>query len=132
VRVPTWLWLVAAAWSPQSVTVRVPGAAVTATATPVSVTWDPGDSSTPVVCTGSGTPWHRGLDPGAPSPDCGHVYLRPSDGAPGGTFTLTATEHWRVTWQGAGQAGVFPDLTSTTALAVRVEEVQATVNGPIR
>lgn len=132
VRVPTWLWLNAAAWSPQSATVQVPGAVVTATATPVSVTWDPGDGSAAVVCTGAGTPWHWGVDPAAASSDCGHVYEQSSAGAAGGVFTVTATAHWQVAWHGAGRAGAFPDLTSTATVPVRVEEVQATVDRPTR
>ncbi|WP_152646218.1 hypothetical protein [Streptacidiphilus albus] len=130
VGVPTWLWLESSAWSPVSSTASVPGASVTATATPMSVTWDPGDGSALLTCTGAGTPWHRGLDPKAPSPDCGHTFARASDFVSGGVFTVTATAHWRVAWHGAGQAGAFPDLMSTAAVAVQVEEVQTVSDGP--
>ena len=77
------------------------GGSVTATATPVSVTWRPGDGST-VTCHGAGTPYTSADDPAAPSPDCGHTYTRSSAGQPGGAFTATATITWDVAWQGAG------------------------------
>ena len=38
---PTWLWINPAEWVPESKTATVPGESVTATATPVSVTWYP-------------------------------------------------------------------------------------------
>ena len=42
---PTWLWINPAEWVPESKTATVPGESVTATATPVSVTWHPGDGT---------------------------------------------------------------------------------------
>jgi hypothetical protein len=38
---------------------------------------------------------------------------------------VTATVHWSVTWAGAGQGGVFPDLTTTATVPVPVAESQA-------
>ncbi|MCX4561653.1 hypothetical protein [Streptomyces phaeochromogenes] len=42
---------------------------------------------------------------------------------------MSATVHWTVTWAGAGQSGVFPDLTTTSTAAFRVAESQALNNG---
>ena len=56
---PTWLWINPAEWVPESKTATVPGESVTATATPVSVTWHPGDGST-VTCQGAGPVHERG------------------------------------------------------------------------
>jgi hypothetical protein len=50
---PKWLWIDPAEWVPESKTATVPGESVTATATPVSVTWHPGDGSTARSGTGS-------------------------------------------------------------------------------
>jgi hypothetical protein len=72
VNLPTWLWINPAEWVPESKTATVPGESVTATATPVSVTWHPGDGST-VTCRGAGTPYARAVNPAAASPDCGHT-----------------------------------------------------------
>jgi hypothetical protein len=122
---PTWLWINPAEWVPQSKTATVPGESVTATATPVSVTWHPGDGST-VTCQGAGTPYTSADNPAAASPDCGHTYTSSSAGQPGGAFQATATITWDVTWQGAGGAGgVLPPLFTTAVAEFRVAESQA-------
>ncbi|RAG86221.1 hypothetical protein DN069_07645 [Streptacidiphilus pinicola] len=126
VRVPTWMWIEPVQWRPVTATAQVPGVSVTATATPSSVKWDLGDG-TQLTCAGPGTPWRPGDDPRASSPDCGHVFLRPSADQPGGTYAVTVRVHWRVDWAGGGQQGVFPDLSSTTTVQVRVEEVHSVV-----
>jgi hypothetical protein len=102
----------------------VPGESVTATATPVSVTWHPGDGST-VTCQGAGTPYTSADNPAA-SPDCGHTYTSSSAGQPGGAFQATATITWDITWQGGGGAGgALPPLFTTATAAFRVAESQA-------
>jgi len=122
---PTWLWINPAEWVPESKTATVPGESVTATATPVSVTWHPGDGST-VTCHGAGTPYTSADNPASASPDCGHTYTSSSAGQPGGAFRATATITWDVTWQGAGGAGgALPPLFTTAVAAFRVAESQA-------
>jgi hypothetical protein len=122
---PTWLWINPAEWVPQSKTATVPGESVTATATPVSVTWHPGDGST-VTCQGAGTPYTSADNPAAASPSCGHTYTSSSAGQPGGAFQATATITWDVTWQGAGGAGgALAPLFTTAVAAFRVAESQA-------
>jgi hypothetical protein len=112
-------------WVPESKTATVPGESVTATATPVSVTWHPGDGST-VTCQGAGNPYTSADNPAAASPDCGHTYTSSSAGQPGGAFQATATITWDVTWQGAGGAGgVLSPLFTTAVAAFRVAESQA-------
>jgi hypothetical protein len=122
---PTWLWINPAEWVPESKTATVPGESVTATATPVSVTWHPGHGST-VTCQGAGTPYTSGDNPAAASPDCGHTYTTSSAGQPGGAFQATATITWDITWQGVGGAGgALPPLFTTAVAAFRVAESQA-------
>jgi hypothetical protein len=130
VNVATWLWLEQGAWAPVSATASVPGESVTATASPMSVTWSLGDGST-VVCNGPGTPYAAGGAPAAPSPDCGHTYARSSAGEPGGVFVVSATVSWGVSWTGGGQTGTLPALTTTSSAQLRVGESQAinTTNG---
>jgi hypothetical protein len=127
VRLPTWMWL-SAGWQPVSATAAVPGVSVTATATPMSVSWSMGDGHT-VQCAGRGTPFPGGTNPAAPSPDCGHTYSASSAGQPGQAYSVSATVHWKVTWAGAGQNGVFPDMTTTANAAFRVAEAQALNTG---
>jgi hypothetical protein len=126
VNVPQWLWLGQGVWQATSAQATVPGESVTATATPVSVTWSFGDG-TSMVCAGPGTPFTPGTDPKASSPDCGHVYRTSSGSAPGGVFQVSATITWRVTWVGTGQAGVLNGLTTTAAVPVTVQQSQAIV-----
>ncbi|MEV7393947.1 hypothetical protein [Streptomyces sp. NPDC091215] len=128
VGLPTWLWLARGEWSAVSATASVPGVSVTAVARPVSVVWTMGEGNT-VTCTGPGTPY--GSDAGAKnaSPDCGYTYRTSSAGQPGGAFAVSATVHWAVTWSGADQTGVFPDMTTTSNARFRVAESQALNNG---
>jgi hypothetical protein len=125
VRLPTWLWVNRAVWVPRSKTAVVPGERVTATATPVSVTWRMGDGSA-VFCRGPGIPYTRRYSPASASPDCGHTYARSSAGQPRGAYKVTAMITWIVTWHAAGGAGgTLPPLFTVAAAAFRVAESQA-------
>ncbi|MGV9764930.1 hypothetical protein [Micromonospora tulbaghiae] len=123
VYVPTWLWIDDAVWSPRSATASLAGLSVTAVGTPTTVTWSTGDGGTKEC--GQGTAWKAGTDPRKASPDCGHTYTSPSRGSSGGTYTVTATITWRITWSGGGTSGSEPDLTSTASVPVQVLEASA-------
>ncbi len=125
VSVPMWAWIPAGVYAPVSATASVPGEAVTATATPASVAWSFGDG-TSLVCAGPGTPYTAGSDPKAASPTCGHTYTADSGR---GTFTVSATVSWTVTWSGAGQSGAFNDMSTTATEAVVVQQSRALVTG---
>lgn len=127
VGLPTWLWMGRNEWSPVSATASVPGVSVTAVARPTSVVWSLGDGTT-VTCAGPGTSYTASASPTQTSPDCGHTYRTSSAGRPDGAFAVSATVHWRVTWSGAGQSGVFPDMTTVSNAAFRVAESQALNN----
>jgi len=126
--VPTWMWIDPVVWAPRSATASIAGLSVTAVGTPTTVTWSTGDGHT-TTC-GKGTPWTSGIDPKAPSPDCGHVYTVPSRNAAGGKYTVTATITWRVTWSGGGASGTEPALTSTASVPVQVLEAPAVNTRP--
>ncbi|MEC3974314.1 hypothetical protein [Amycolatopsis sp. H20-H5] len=127
VTLPTWLWL-AGGWDQQSATAAVPGVSVTAVAKPTSLVWAMGDGAT-VTCGNGGTPFPASGDPRATSPDCGHTYRASSAGKPNNAYPVTATVHWSISWAGAGQAGTFPDMTTTANAAFRVAESQALNTG---
>jgi len=96
VGVATWLWVSLAAWHPLTATASAGSVTTTATAMPTKVVWDMGDGST-VTCDGPGTPY-------APSsPDatttCSYTW------STAGTYTVTATAYWSVTWTASGAAG---------------------------
>lgn len=125
VQLPTWTWIPRAQWAPVSATASVPGESVTATATPISLSfsWGDGTSST---CQGPGTPYSPGAsNPSASSPTCGHTYQVTSAAAPGQQFPVTATLSWSIAWNGGGRAGTFPDLTTTTTVHWTVEQVES-------
>ncbi|CUU56477.1 hypothetical protein Ga0074812_1084 [Parafrankia irregularis] len=128
IRLPTWMWLDPAGWEPVSATAAAGGVSVTATATPAGVDWSMGDG-TQVHCAGPGTPYPAGGDPKASSPDCGHTYQRVSEDQPGGTFPVTVTLTWNVTWAGAGQTGAFDGLTTVSTVQVEVIAIPALITG---
>lgn len=115
--VPVWLWVGGPSWAARSATAAVPGMSVTATATARKAVWRHGDSTTQTC--GQGTAWRPGTDPRIGSPTCGHTYTR------SGTVTLTAVVTWNVVWQGGGQSGTVPDLTTTASVTMRVVEAPA-------
>lgn len=126
VRFPTWLWVDASGWRPVSKTVQVPGASLTATATPQRVVWSMGDGGS-VTCAGPGTPYSSRYPAGSASPDCGYVYQRSSAGQSDERFMVKATVVWDVVWQGAGKSGSVRGMEMTSQVSVRVSEVQSVV-----
>jgi hypothetical protein len=125
VHLPTWLWLDPSSWATRTATASVPGLSVTATATPVSVRWSTGDGAT-LTCPGAGTPWTDGTDPRKASPDCGHTYTVTSGQ---GTFRVTATTTWTVSWAGGGASGTEPALTSTASADLKVAGLPTVITG---
>ncbi|MEB8338052.1 hypothetical protein [Streptomyces endophyticus] len=97
-------------------------------ARPTKTVWTLGDGGS-VTCRGPGTPYTRAVEASRPSPDCGHTYRTTPAGRPHRAYAVSATVHWKVTWQGAGQSGTFPDLTTTSNATVRVAESQALNTG---
>ncbi|MDO0939208.1 hypothetical protein QQY66_48750 [Streptomyces sp. DG2A-72] len=132
VSLPTWLWLDRGDWGSVSATASMPEVSVTATARPTSVDWAMGDGSS-VTCKGPGTPYgtkrQSSGSPQSASPDCGHTYHTSSAEQPDNAFPVSATVHWTVTWEGAGESGAFPDLMTTSQAAFRVVESQALNSG---
>lgn len=127
VNLPVWLALDPSSWKPQSATASAGAVSVTATARPVKVVWSMGDGSRH-TCEGPGTAWTRGTDPRASSPDCGHVYRHSSAGTGSGSYTVSATVTWEVTWAGAGQTGTVPGLETTGQVQTRVQESQTVIS----
>jgi hypothetical protein len=125
VGLPTWMWtrVGATTWSTHSATAAVPGESVTATARAVSISWSMGDGST-VVCANPGTPYSSRYDAHQGSPTCGYTYRSPSSTTADGTFKVTGTTTWRVTWTGAGATGVLV-LRRTSTVSVVVQEAEA-------
>lgn len=133
VGVRTWLWL--DNWGPQSASATLGGVTATVTATPTQVRFDPGDSTTgdpdTVVCTDPTTAYDPTRAPAEQTTDCFWVYQRRSTTTdPAGTYPLTATVTYTITWTATnGQTGTLPtQATTTTTRPVRVIEIQPIIN----
>jgi hypothetical protein len=96
VRVATWLWVNPTSWHALSATASAGAVSATATATPIRVVWDMGDGAS-VTCDGAG----EAYDPATPAAttDCSYTW------STAGSYTVTATIYWMVTWAAAGAAG---------------------------
>ncbi|MEV7701292.1 ATP/GTP-binding protein [[Kitasatospora] papulosa] len=125
VGMPMWLWATpsTSTFGPATASATAGGVTVTATAKVTRVRWAMGDGTT-VTCHGPGTPYAKSRG-GAPSPDCGHLYERPSYAKPGGRYQGTATATWTVTWTAPAlnDGGTFTE-TRATEFTAAVHEVQ--------
>lgn len=133
VKVPVWLWIDKP--QPMTLTVAVRGLSVTVTATQISTSWSMGEGDrigpssaggSPVTCAGTGT-----APPPHPDrtviPPCGYTYTwksLPERTGGTGTYPVTATTNWQVTWTASdGTNGTLPaPLTPTATEQVAVGE----------
>ena len=109
-----WMWIRdpgPATWGPITKTVSESGYAITATAAVTKVTWEMGNGDTKVCDKGmEHLPWQ---EEDKPSPTCGYVYHQRGD------YTITATAHWVIVWNGLGQQGTIEmDLSSQVHTSV--------------
>ena len=96
------------------------GITVTAEANAQYIVWDMGDGHT-ITCANPGSAY---AGSGSASPTCGYRYFAPSRNEPGGAYTVTATTHWLVTWQGGGDQGTLTtDVANTTTITIDELEV---------
>ncbi|WP_234360905.1 ATP/GTP-binding protein [Streptomyces europaeiscabiei] len=123
VGVPMWMWANQSptTFGPNTATASAGGVTVTATAKVSKVVWRMGDGAA-VTCNGPGTPY-RASEGMAQSPTCGHLYAKPSTGAPNGKYQVTATSTWTIDWQGGGAAGQLTEVRQTN-VQVAIGEVQ--------
>lgn len=129
----TWIWTTTP-WAPVSATAWVPTgidgrlAWSTATASPTTLTFDPGDGTEPVVCDGPGARWTEALGDEAVS-DCMVRFSHSSAVAANGrTFTATVRIDWLTAWVGSsGAGGTLAPITTSATVDVTVGEIQAVV-----
>jgi len=137
VNMPTFLWVDNADWHTYSATANDGFKAVTATATPASVTWNMGDGHV-TRCGGPGVEWH----PGVEQSPCSYAYTtssvhQPQVGADVNDrpYVVTATVTYQVTWSCTGQCGgadagsVGPVDGPSSRMALVVGEIQTVVTG---
>ena len=123
VGVATWMWVSLGAWQTLSASASAGTVTTTATATPAKVVWDMGDGDT-VTCDGPGTPY-RASAPNATT-NCSYTWGQ------AGTYQVTATLYWSVTWTATGAPGggnLGLQAGPAARVAVTVTESQA-INTP--
>lgn len=137
VGLPEWFWVDPSAWKSLSQRTQAGPVWARVTATPTSTTWDPGDGSPVVSCSGPGTPYDRTRSASSQSSDCTYTYSRSSADQPqtgpaanDRFFTVTVTTTWSVSWVGSGGAsGTLPVISRSRSFPLRVAERQAVVTG---
>ncbi|NSC21117.1 hypothetical protein FM076_07805 [Streptomyces albus subsp. chlorinus] len=131
VNLDTWVWADKAKFKPVSVTASLdnPELSVTTTATPVSLTLEPGTENARVFpasgkCTDLGEPYKRGKKDR--TPPCGVRYLRATGES--GSYPLKATLTWKVSWTSTdGDGESLPSGSFSTTRDVTVKEIQSIV-----
>ena len=127
VGVPTWLWL-AGPWQYRTASASAGPVTATATATPSKVVWDLGNGDS-VTCDGPGTPYNP--DQPNATTDCSYTWNE------AGTYTVSATVYWSVTWTATGAPGggnlglvagapAATDVTATESQAINTADGEET------
>ncbi len=99
VGVDNWLWIPEGQWSTLTKSVTAGGTTVTVTATPSQADWNLGPET--VTCHGPGTLWVKGMTDAA-STNCSFTYQDSSVDEPGGSYGITTTIRYQVTWACTG------------------------------
>ncbi len=122
-RVRTWLWVDQAWWRSYSATANAGGVSTTVSARPVRAVWSMGDGGT-TICEGPGVAWRPGKADDATN--CSYTYKNSSAGQRGGTYTMTVTVEFGVSWSSSiGPGGSLAPITRSVSTPVRVGEIQA-------
>ncbi|MEU7756373.1 hypothetical protein [Micromonospora sp. NPDC049171] len=124
VGLPVWMWSddkdpgyfgpISADETDREVTVKI-------TAEVSEIVWDMGNGER-VSCPGAGTPYVATDDElaGRTSPTCG--YHKGYQKA--GTYDVTATTHWKVTWNGGGESGEILVTRNSGVVQIQINELQ--------
>lgn len=139
VKLGTWIWVNPLMWIPIRATAWVPTPAgpiaVTTTATPKELIFDPGDGALgtgEVTCRGPGIPWVEAFGDSLPSP-CMYTYQHASSRAENGMFRATVSIEWEVTWVSSlGARGSLGTVTLDADHNMVVREIQGLVKNATR
>jgi hypothetical protein len=125
-----WYWTPTAVWKPISQTLSERGVTVTVTATPDTLTFNPGNGDRTATCeTPPGRPWTPA--DGNSNPErlhgCGYQYTRLN--AAGHTMAATLSISWTVSWtSNLGISGqLAPIVTSTLTVPFVIEQIPVEV-----
>jgi hypothetical protein len=120
----TWVWV--NNWQPLQRTVDLRGVSATVTATPTSLSFDPGNGDASMSCPGPGRPWTQADGNRAPTGGgCAYMYRSVTAAGP---LTAATGITWSVAWtSNTGAGGTFPALSTTTTSSFLVEQIQVVV-----
>ena len=93
--VENWLWIPDGQWATLHKSVTAGATTVTVTAAPAEVTWNLGPET--ITCHGPGQAWVKGMTDAA-STTCSVTYQETSVDEPDGSFAISATIRYHVTW----------------------------------
>jgi hypothetical protein len=118
----TFYWTDAATWRPLTATAEAGGLSATVTATPMSLSFDPGDGGETATCAGPGRPWVEADSNNTPTGGaCGYRYTHASAGPIMATTTIT----WEISWSGSdGTGGRLASLSTASSGQLRVLQIQ--------
>ena len=138
VNVGMWMWADADWWHSVTAMAWVPtvfgSAWARTTATPVRlrfISQDDGTANGGLVgameCAGPGTQWNVAIGDEATSP-CMYTYQHSSVSRDGGVFVGVVSVDWEISWtSNTGGSGSLPSYTTSSFMAVKVDELQALV-----
>lgn len=125
----TWYWTSRDSFQTRTATASAGGLSSTVTVSPSALTFDPGNGSAAVSCTGPGTAWQQRDGAWAPSPDgCDYQYPYSSIHEPNREVIATYGIDWKITWSSNnGATGTLPDMTTTAKSTFAVAEAESVV-----
>jgi hypothetical protein len=132
VKVGMWFWTDPNQYAPLSVSVWVPTAngsmTATATATPTVLMFDSGEpDGERVRCAGPGQAWIPEYGDELPS-NCMYTYQHSSEIDPNDVFTARLSTVWTMAWKASnGAGGDLGQYTASTTHQVTVNEIQALI-----
>lgn len=125
----TFFWTDQATWAPLTARADAGDNWAEVTATPVLLTYTPGDGSPAVSCSGPGRPWVEADGNGEPTGGaCGYRYTKVTGPGYDNPLTSTQTITWRLSWVGSGNtSGTLTQRATSTDGVLNVLQIQ-TVN----
>ncbi|RQX11850.1 hypothetical protein DDE19_29790 [Micromonospora ureilytica] len=122
VGLPVWMWAARSTsyFGPLTASASDRGVTVSIEAKVSRIVWDMGNGDE-VPCETAGTPYDsKGDRAGETSPDCGYDkgYQK------AGTYRVTATTHWKVTWRGGGESGEILVTRNSGTVPIQINELQ--------
>jgi hypothetical protein len=132
VGLPEWFWVHHAEWQPVNLTVTAGPVWATATATPNTLTFDPGGGLGVKSCTGPGPYFDKSLPLGQQHTDCSYTYSRSSDNQPGHSYAAALGVVWTISWTGSGGTGglITNGYLTEAAFGLRIGQAEAVVTTP--